>query len=127
MAGQKHAFHAGESRGTGGGNALTCGACEYFRCVPLPSGHVRTFCIFTGEKVRPSRSACSFRLTSGGLPAMLKAPNKARRNKRLSCFPKAGKSLVIFCNYARTVFSAVYIHIGRVTRPGRRKAPAVSL
>lgn len=109
------------------GGVFTCAQCGYFRAVLLPSGHKRTFCTFTGEKVRPEHPACSFRLTSCGLPAMLKAPNNTRRNKRLFGFPRAGKSLVAYsARLAAGVFIGWLVHIGRVQRPGSREAPAVS-
>ena len=124
-----------------GGSVFTCADCGYFRAVPLPSGHVRTFCIFTGEKVKPSRPACSFRLTCGGLAAPLRAvggltharpwglveaPNLMRPNRRLALAPQGAEVLSIPAYHARAVFCAVRAYIGRAQRPGRREAPAAS-
>ncbi len=117
-------FPAGMVRLADGADVFTCAECGYFRAVPLPSGHVRTFCIFTGEKVSPSRPACSFRLTCGGLPAMLEVPNDDGRNRRLALAPQGAKVLSIPAYHARAAFCAVRAYIGRAQRPGRREAPA---
>lgn len=67
-------------------------------------------------------------LTSKPGSGMVDVPNLARRHKRLSCLPKAGKSFVAYSAcHARTVFSVARVYISRVTRPGRREAPAASL
>lgn len=124
------------------GSVFTCAECGYFRAVPLPSGHVRTFCIFTGEKVKPSRPACAFRLTCGcpavplravgGLTharpwGMVEAPNLTSRNRRLALAPQGAEVLSIPAYHARAVFCAVRAYIGRAQRPGRREAPAATL
>lgn len=36
-----------------------CADCHYLRTVRL-SARCRTFCVFTGEKIRPSTPACEF-------------------------------------------------------------------
>lgn len=67
-------------------------------------------------------------LTEGRLSATVKAPNNARRNKRLFCLPRIGKSLVSYsaCLAAGGLSIGWLAHIGRVTRLGLREGPAVS-
>lgn len=69
-----------------------------------------------------------FSLTVGRLFATVKAPNNARRNKRLFCLPRIGKSLVSYsaCLAAGGLSIGRLAHIGRVTRLGLREGPAVS-
>lgn len=67
-------------------------------------------------------------LTHASRWGMVKTPNLARRNKRRSGLPKAGKSLVTYsvCHAAGVPIGR-FAHIGRVTRPGFREGPAASL
>ena len=69
-----------------------------------------------------------FSLTVGRLFATVKAPNNARRNKRLFCLPRIGKRLVSYsaCLAAGGLSIGRLAHIGRVTRLGLREGPAVS-
>lgn len=67
-------------------------------------------------------------LTHGYLSATVEPPNLARRNKRLSCLPRTGKSLVAYsAHHAVGVSIGRFVHIGRVTRLGFREGPAASL
>lgn len=67
-------------------------------------------------------------LTHGYLSATVEIPNLARRNKRLSCLPRTGKSLVAYsAHHAAGVSIGRFVHIGRVTRLGFREGPAASL
>ena len=67
-------------------------------------------------------------LTHGYLSATVETPNLARRNKRLSCLPRTGKSLVAYsAHHAAGVSIGRFVHIGRVTRLGFREGPAASL
>ena len=70
----------------------------------------------------------SMDLTHSHLSARVETPNLARRNKRLSCLPRTGKSLVAYsAHHAAGVSIGRFAHIGRVTRPGFREGPAASL
>lgn len=119
-----HALHVAGKRRHSPDGKPTCALCGYFRSVVLPSGHVRTFCAFTGEKLPASHPACSFLLTEGGLVAMIEAPNYRSHNRRLFLAPQGKKFCPALQRLARAVFGVVLSHIGRVQRPGSREAPA---
>ena len=83
-------------------------------------------CIMAAVGMEPV--SAGFSLTVGRLSATVKAPNNARRNKRLFCLPRIGKSLVSYsaCLAAGGLSIGWLAHIGRVTRLGLREGPAVS-
>ena len=120
-----------------------CQSCGYFKAV-RSGQRLRTFCLFSGEKIRPSTPACEFwpgiayadavldvpdsaifGLTRGKRSGMVKAPNLDRRNKCLSAAPQRGKSLSANSAVGASPISGGPLpHIGRVQRPQVREAAA---
>ena len=91
----------------------------------LASGGVERVRDCIGFEERPGLDLCrSLRHGGGSL-------NLARRSNRLSCFPRAGKSIAAYTaishSPAGNISGGRYVHIGRVIRPGLREGPAASL
>ncbi|MBQ3059530.1 MAG: hypothetical protein IJD16_04340 [Desulfovibrio sp.] len=124
-----------------------CADCSYLRA-KRNGQELWTFCLFTGESVRPSTPACEFwpgiayadavldsppvpcakALTRAGACGMVETPNQTRRNKCLSAAPQREK--ILSANSAVVEMSAIsggqLPHIGRVQRPQVREAAAAS-
>ena len=114
----------------------SCDRCQFFRIVALASGHDRKLCMMTGEKLRTAAGWCDLfapgkweelrPLTRALALGMVEFPNFARRSKRLSSIPNAGRSLA-----AQTAFAVntpagrmpggLLAHIGRVVTSSIRE------
>jgi len=125
-----------------------CADCSYLRA-KRNGQELWTFCLFTGESVRPSSPACEFwpgiayadavldsppapcakALTRAGACGMVETPNQYRRSNRLSALPKGGKSIAVNSAVveAPAHCGGRFPHIGRVQRPGVRETPAACI
>ncbi len=107
-----------------------CAACVHF--LPVNEHRRKARCVWTGERldageVERERECIGFErreegLTSAGACGNLISPNHMRRNKRLFCLPKAGKSLVrMSAVEVPAVSSGQLLHIGGVATSSIRE------